>query len=130
MARKKVEIPSLSNAEWDVMKVLWEKGELAARDVFAELEEESGWAYTTVKTILSRLVAKGAVDYKQIGNSYLYWPAVGRNEVTHEEIKGFVKRVLDGAATPFLAHFIERTDLSEDEVRELREVLDKKERGE
>ena len=66
--RKKNETPpSISPAEWEVMKVLWEKGELAARDIYAALPEGHGWAYKTVKTLIARLVAKGAVDYEQIG---------------------------------------------------------------
>src|SRR3989304_6299948 len=101
---------SISNTEWEVMKVLWEKGELAARDVYAEVREETDWAYTTVKTLLSRLGAKGALDYKRVGNSYLYRPAKTRAQMTRTEMKGVVERVLDGAFSPFLANFIEETD--------------------
>ena len=56
--------PSISNAEWEVMKVLWNRGGLAARDVYAALPEGHGWAIKTVKTLLSRLVAKGVVEYE------------------------------------------------------------------
>jgi BlaI family penicillinase repressor len=87
---KQADLPSLSNTEWEVMKVLWDKGELAARDVYAEVKEETDWAYTTVKTLLSRLVAKGALDYQQVGNSYLYRPAKTREQMTRTEMKGFL----------------------------------------
>ena len=70
--------PALSPAEWEVMKTLWEQGPLDARSVFKALADEREWAYQTVKTLLSRLVAKGAVEYDQVGNSYLYRPAVPR----------------------------------------------------
>jgi BlaI family penicillinase repressor len=122
---KQADLPSLSNTEWEVMKVLWDKGELAARDVYAEVKEETDWAYTTVKTLLSRLVAKGALDYQQVGNSYLYRPAKTREQMTRTEMKGFLQRVLDGSFSPFLANFIEETDLSEDEISDLRKILER-----
>ena len=120
--------PSISNTEWEVMKVLWDKGELAARDVYAEVREETDWAYTTVKTLLSRLVAKGALDYKRVGNSYLYRPVKTREQMTRTEMKGFLQRVLDGSFSPFLANFIEETDLSEEEIADLRRILARKEK--
>ena len=120
-------LPSLSNAEWEVMKTFWQSGAMAARDVFAALPEGHGWAYKTVKTLLSRLVAKGALDYEQIGNSYLYKPVYSREKLTREEMKGFIDRVLDGSLSPVLAHFIEETNLSEMEINRLKDLLDKKE---
>ena len=75
---KEPEQLSLAPAEWEIMKVLWEKGSAAARDVYVGLPADNSWAYKTVKTLLSRLVAKGAVTYEQVGNSYLYRPAVAQ----------------------------------------------------
>jgi predicted transcriptional regulator len=111
------------------MKVLWEKGALAARDVYSAIREDRDWAYNTVKTLLSRLVAKGAVDYEQIGNSYLYRPLLSREQMTRKEVRGFLDRVLDGAFSPFLANLIEETDLTEEEILRLKEILEEKERG-
>ncbi len=128
-SRKKGKLPpSLSNAEWEVMKVFWGKGPLAARNVYAALPKGHGWAYKTVKTFLSRLVAKGALDYEQIGNSYLYRPTYSREQFTHREMKGFIERVLDGSLSPILAHFIEETHLSEEEIKRLRRILNQKEK--
>lgn len=120
-------LPSISNAEWEIMKIFWDKGPMAARDVFTSLPENHGWAYKTVKTLLSRLVAKGALDFQQIGNSYLYRPAVSRVQLTQKEVKGFVDRVLDGSLSPVLAHFIQETDLTNEELARLRGLLDRKE---
>ncbi len=124
--KRKGGLPSISKAEWQVMKVLWARGELAARDVCAALPEELAWSDRTVKTLLSRLVAKGALGYEQIGNSYLYRTAVSREDVTREEVSGFVSRVFDGASLPVLARFIEDHDLSDEEIDELRALLDTK----
>ncbi|HEX6962261.1 MAG TPA: BlaI/MecI/CopY family transcriptional regulator [Lacipirellula sp.] len=121
--------PALSPAEWQVMKVLWDGGPAAARDVIARLPKEAAWSPKTVKTLLSRLVAKGAVDYEQIGNSYLYRAAAPRDQMTRREIRGVVSRVVSEAVSPVLAHFIEETDLSEEEIKRLKQLLDEKRAG-
>lgn len=117
---------SLSGAEWEVMKVIWDHGPQAARDVYAALPDEVSWAYKTVKTLLSRLVAKGALDYEQIGNSYLYRAAVARDQMTRKEMRGVFSRVMGTALSPVLAHFIEEADLSDEEIRQLKRQLDAK----
>ncbi len=121
--------PTLAPAEWEVMKVLWENGPLAARDVYAALPKGHGWAYRTVKTLLSRLAAKEAVAYDQIGNSYLYRPAVAREQMTREEVRGLFRRVVGEMVSPVLAHFIDEADLSDEEIRSLKKQLDKKRRA-
>lgn len=118
--------PSLSNAEWEIMKIFWEKGSMAARDVYAALPDDTGWAYRTVKTLLSRLVAKGALNYDQVGNSYLYHAACSRESVTRKEMKSFISRVLDGSVSPLIARFIEEENIPDSEIDELRRILDKK----
>ncbi len=125
MAREK-SVPAISAAELEVIKTLWDRGAMAARDVFAALPDGHGWAYKTVKTLLARLVAKGAVAYEQVGNSYLYRPAVSREQVTRRELKGFVDHVLDGSLMPIL-NFIEGTAaLSDDEIAQLERIVKKR----
>lgn len=121
---KPPQIPSVSNAEWEIMKVFWDHGQLASRDVYAALPEGHGWAPKTVKTLLSRLVAKGALTYEPIGNSYLYRAACTREQVTRREVRSFVDRVLEGSLRPVLAHFIEERTLTEEELADLRRLLD------
>ncbi len=118
---------SISPAEWEVMKLLWKHGNMAARDVCAALPKELNWANKTVKTLLSRLVAKGAVTYDQIGNSYLYRPVADELTLTRQEVRSLFNRVARGALSPVLAHFIEQANLSDDEIEHLRQALkDKK----
>ena len=124
--RKPGAVPSISAAEWEVMRTLWAGKPLAARDVYAALPRGHGWAVKTVKTLLARLVAKGAVEYEQIGNSYLYRAAVSRDKVTRHEVRGFVEGVLDGSLAPIL-HFIEdRGELTDEEVAQLERLLKRK----
>jgi BlaI family penicillinase repressor len=120
--------PALSPAEWQVMKTLWDRGPLDARGVFAALADDREWAYQTVKTLLSRLVAKGAVEYDQVGNSYLYRPAVPREEMTRQEVRSVIERVVGAAVSPVLAHFIEEAELTEEDIRKLHKLLNEKRR--
>jgi BlaI family transcriptional regulator, penicillinase repressor len=116
----------LSPAEWEVMKILWDHGPLAARDIFAHLPEKRGWAYKTVKTLLSRLVAKEALAYDQIGNSYLYRAAVDRQRMTRQEVRSIFERLISEASAPVLAQFIEEAELSDEDIRALKRQLDQK----
>lgn len=115
--------PALAPTEWEVMKTLWERGPLDARGVYAALPVERGWAYQTVKTLLSRLVAKGAVEYDQVGNSYLYRAAVPQEEMTRQEVRSVFDRVVGAAVSPVLAHFIDEADLSDEDIRKLQQTL-------
>jgi BlaI family penicillinase repressor len=118
--------PALSPAEWEVMKVLWDGGPMAARDVFGKLPPDHGWAYKTVKTLLSRLVAKQALTYDQVGNSYLYRAAVDRDQMTRQEVRSVFQRLISEASSPVLAQFIDEAELSDAEIRELKRRLDEK----
>jgi len=118
--------PALSPAEWEVMKTLWDHGPLAARDVFAALPADREWAYPTVKTLLCRLVAKGAVEYDQVGNSYLYRASVPRDQMTRQEVRSVFDRVVGAAVSPVLAHFIDEAELSDADIRELQRALNEK----
>lgn len=115
--------PSLSDAEWEVMKPFWEHGPMAARDLFERLPEHHGWAYKTVKTMLARLVKKGALSYQQVGNSYLYRPAFKREAVTRRATRTFMERVFDGSVQPFAAHFLET--VSREELQALKKEIDR-----
>ena len=120
MPRKKI-VPKLSELEWEVMKPLWEQGPMAARDIFQAVPQEQAWAYKTLKTMLARLVKKGALTYDQIGNSYLYRAVYTREEMTRATVGSFVDRVFDGAMQPFVAYFAE--SVGEDELKVLRAEL-------
>jgi len=116
----------LSPAEWEIMKVMWQRGPSAARDVFASLPEDHGWAYKTVKTLLSRLVAKGALGYDQIGNSYLYRALAERESMTRQEVRGVLQRLISHTCSPVLAQFIQESNLTDKEIRDLKKLLDEK----
>lgn len=117
---------TISPAEWEIMKVLWDHGPLAARDVIARLPADSTWAPKTVKTLLSRLVAKDALAFDQIGNSYLYRTVVARDAMTRLEARTMLERLASQASSPILATFIDEADLSDAEIEQLKQQLDQK----
>lgn len=122
-------LPRISESEWRVMQVLWEKGPQTANDVVEALAGEVHWKPRTVKTLISRLVKKGAVQFEAEGMRYRYSAAVAESECIRSETKSFVRRVYQGAMKPALAAFLEDADLSPQEVRELQEILAQKRKG-
>ena len=116
-------IPALSDGEWIVMKPFWEHGPMRARDLYAALPEDHGWAYKTVKTMLARLVKKGALDYDEVRGSYVYRPVYTREEMTRAATQSFVDRVFDGALKPFAAYCAE--EAPSEELEAIRRELDR-----
>ena len=125
----KKRLPRIADAEWRVMQVLWEHGPQTANDVVNKLSGEVKWKSRTIKTLISRLVKKGAVTFREEGTRYRYSPAVRESECIRFETQSFVRRVYQGAMKPALAAFLEGTDLSPQEIDELQEILDQKRKG-
>ena len=119
-------LPRISESEWLVMRVLWSKSPLAAQDVFEQLDSKTKWKPKTVKTLIDRLVKKGAVKYEKDGRRYLYYPAVGREESIATERQSFLRRVYGGITKPMLAAFLEDAELSAEDISELKEILEQK----
>jgi BlaI family transcriptional regulator, penicillinase repressor len=115
----------LSNGEWKVMKIIWEHKSCAARDVYQRAGSEYGWAPTTVKTMLRRLVAKGYLTTTQVGNSFLYRPVRPAMKALMGAADTLLENALDGTLGPLLAHMVKRGNLSAAELAELKDLLDK-----
>jgi BlaI family penicillinase repressor len=118
--------PKISEAEWEVMNVLWHSSPLSASDVINEVGSRMEWHPKTVKTLLARLVQKGALRYRQEGNRYLYTPVHPRARYVEAESRSFIERVFGGSVTPALVHFVEAMELSDDDLDELRQILERK----
>jgi BlaI family penicillinase repressor len=119
--------PRISEAEWDVMRVVWEKSPIMANEVVERLADGKDWSPRTVKTLLGRLVRKGALTFSVQGKSYLYRPKFTREECVRAEGESFVDRLFGGAAAPMLAHFVEHCDLTPEEIETLKRMLEQKE---
>jgi BlaI family penicillinase repressor len=120
------DLPSISDAEWEVMNVLWAQSPMMANDVVDRLAGRKGWSPRTVKTLLNRLVGKGALEFEARGNRYLYRPAVSRDQCVRAESRSFLSRVFGGSAGPMLVQFVSQADLTPDEIAELQRVLKQK----
>ena len=118
--------PRISEAEWQVMDILWQRSPQTASNIVAGLARNSDWEPATIKTMLNRLVKKGALKFKAEGKRYLYAPAVTRDACVRTEGRSFLDRVFGGAAGPLIAHFVEDAKLSNDEIAELRRLLHRK----
>ncbi len=120
-------LPKISESEWLVMRVLWLNGSLTANEVVKELTGKTKWKPKTIKTLITRLMKKGAVKFKKEGRMYRYYPAVSQAECVRMERRSFVRRVYGGTTRPMLAAFLEDAKLSAEDISELRKILEQKE---
>ena len=118
--------PKISDAEWEIMKLLWASHPQTANDMVEALEGTQHWKPKTLKTLINRLLTKGAIGFKKNGRQYLYYPAVARDACIQSESRSFLDRVFDGSAKPMLAAMIENDSLSLDDIEELKQILKKK----
>ncbi len=119
-------LPKISEAEWRVMKLLWEKSPRTANEIVETLEGTVQWNAQTIRTLINRLVQKGAINFDKDRRSYLYYPQVQEKDVQRAETKSFVSRVFNGAFQPMIASFLEETDLSDEEINVLERLLKEK----
>ena len=125
-AKAPAKLPQISDAEWEVMKVLWDRTQASAQDVIDALATQKTWSPQTVKTLLKRLTEKGALAYESEGRRFIYHPAVSREAAEKSESRSFLARVFDGAVTPALMHLLELGRLTHDDIAQLKKTLDEK----
>jgi len=118
VARKRSSL-QLSDAEWKVMHAVWSRTPATARDVLDELEGETGWAYTTVKTMMTRLVEKRALKTRMRGNTSVYEPALTRDRAQRSALRALVDKAFGGALGPMVHFLVADEKLSKKERREI-----------
>jgi len=126
MSPNKPSTPSsakISEAEWQVISVLWETSPAGSADIVRRLQQTTEWSPKTIKTLLSRLVKKGFIATEQHGNRYLYSPKATREETVQQESRSFLSRVFQGDGASLLLHFARSTELSQEQKDELRQLL-------
>jgi BlaI family penicillinase repressor len=117
--------PDISESEWTVMEALWEKSPQTASQLAKALRKRTGWAQNTVRTLLTRLLEKGALHAADNASGIReFRPAVERDACVRLESDSFLQRVFRGAAKPLLVHFASNAKLTPDEVRELKRLFD------
>ena len=118
----------ITQAEWDVMAVVWDRGPIAAAAIAEELKLRKQWTLATVRTLLRRLVNKGALGQKLDGKRYLYTAGVTMDECVRRESDSFLDRALGRAASISILHLVRKAELSTSDIEELREILREKEK--
>jgi BlaI family transcriptional regulator, penicillinase repressor len=119
----------ISEAEAEVMDVLWARSPRGAEEVVAALAGRQAWAEATVKTLLNRLLTKGAISAGRDGRRYLYSPVLQREEWLAQQSDGLLDRLFGGRVAPLVAHFGERQKLSKADIDELRALFETLEDG-
>ena len=113
----------ISDAESIVMEVLWRTSPLGAEDVVAQLAREQAWQEPTIKTLLNRLLNKGAIRAEKVGRRYQYTPVLARADWVHGQSRSLLDRLFDGRVAPLVAHFSEKGKLSKKDIAELRKLI-------
>ncbi|MEO3945309.1 BlaI/MecI/CopY family transcriptional regulator [Gorillibacterium sp. CAU 1737] len=120
------ELPRISDAEWEIMKVLWGRSPQSANEIIDALDGKRDWNPKTVRTLIKRLTEKRAIGYSQEGRSYAYFPLVREEDCVKSETHSFLKRIYGGTLQPMLVHFLREEKLSQEEIAELRKILDER----
>lgn len=115
----------VSESEHRVLAALWEKSPQSAADLAARIGRANGWTLATVKTLLARLVQKGAVAAEADGRRFLYRPAIEQADAMGEESQRFVDRLFGGRVSPLIAHLAEREALSDADIAEIEALIRK-----
>ena len=116
----------ISDTEKAVLKVLWDMGQGTVREVLAALNDQGhSWAYTTVQTLLTRLMAKGYVSSDRGGSAHVYQASVSRNELLQQRLTDLAETYCEGTASPLVLALVEGSEFTLEEIAQFRELLDK-----
>ena len=119
----------LTGSEWPVMKVIWETEPCTAPAVREHLHESTGWTYSTVRTLMDRMVAKGILKARKEGKVTVYNSALTRRQAQRSELLYALKHAFNGALAPMVQCLLESEDLDEDELAKIEALLQKKSRS-
>ena len=118
-------LPQISDAEFEVMKVIWKFAPISTNEITDRLLKTTSWSAKTIQTLIKRLVTKGALTYEKQGRVFVYTPLVEENEYINQQSNSFLNRFYDGNISAMLSSYLENNQLSETELRNLRSILSK-----
>ena len=119
-------LPHITEAESEVMKLLWQKEPLTSIEIISQLKDQMDWSDQTIKTFLNRLHKKKAIRFEKSGRNYLYYPLVTYDEYLRAANRSFLDRVYNGAIGMLFAKFLEEEKLSDSQIDELQQLLERK----
>lgn len=118
-------LPTISEAEYEVMKVIWAHAPISTNEVVSKVLETSTWSSKTIQSLLARLVKKGALEYKKHSRVYVYTPLVKEEEYLEKESTSFLNRFYNGTLNSMVVNFLSQNKLTKEDITELRNILDK-----
>ncbi len=116
-------LPQISEAEFEVMKIVWKFAPVNTNEITEQLLKTTVWSPKTIQTLIKRLVTKGALTYEKQGRVFVYTPLVKEREYVNQESRSFLKRFYGGEISAMLSAYIESDQLSKDELEKLRALL-------
>lgn len=121
-------LPKISEAEWEIMKLIWKSDPITSEEIINRLSGRMMWSAQTIKTFITRLIKKEVIGFEKKGRVYYYYPLLSEEECIRSENESFLKKVYDGALNMLFTKFLEE-DLSMEQIEELERILkDKKEK--
>lgn len=124
--RQTQQVPKISQAEWKVMKVVWNRNPISANEVVETMAGSSDWKPRTIRTLINRLVDKGALEYEKRSRAFYYTPTFQENDYLTAESESFLGRFFNGSINPMVAHFLQSDKISPEEYEDLRRIFSKK----
>lgn len=124
------ELPKISEAEWEVMKLIWKSNPVTSEEIIHLISDRMTWSAQTIKTFITRLIKKGAIGFEKRGRTYYYYPLISEDKCIKSENEFFLKKVYDGALNMLFTKFLEEEELTLEQIEELENILkDKKEKN-
>ncbi|MCM3142889.1 BlaI/MecI/CopY family transcriptional regulator [Brevibacillus sp. MER 51] len=121
-------LPKISEAEWEIMKIIWKNNPINAENIALLLPDEIEWTDQTVRTFINRLLKKKVIGFEKAGRSYKYFPLISEKECIKAESQSFLKRVFSGAADMMMTNFLEDVKLSQKDIEHLQKILNEKQK--
>lgn len=128
-AKGETAVQSISDAEWQVAKVLWQSSPLTAAEIIEKLKDSTDWNPKTIHTLISRLAKKGVIKALPDVTPYTYCPLVTEAECAKEKTRSLVNHIYNGSFSLLVSRFIKEENLSAEEIKELKDILSKQEEG-
>lgn len=116
-------LPQISEAEYEVMKIVWKYAPISTNEVTEKLTATTSWSPKTIQTLLKRLVTKGALTYEKQSRVFVYTPLVNENEYVNQKSRSFLDQYYNGDFTAMVSAYLDNDKLSEKELDTLRSLL-------
>jgi len=113
----------ISNAELEVLGVLWQSSPLSANEIITHLNKERDWHEKTVKTLLNRLIKKEAIGYEKEQRRYLYYPLIAQENYQQQVSQSLIQRLFSGKISPLVAGFAKHNQLQKEDIESLKQLI-------